>query len=92
MKILLARHFETELLAIPMPHRIVFVSADDILVYQDGRLYKAELKPIEDKGFEPELYIPEPGAVGEIRRVVEGDVLKWETPWGKIAVGKIVQI
>ena len=93
MKILLARHFETEFLAISMPHRTVFVSAGDILVYQDGKLYKAELKPVEEEGdFKPELYIPEPGAAGEIRRIVEGDVLKWETPYGKIAVGRIVQI
>mgnify|MGYP001772766121 CR=1 FL=1 len=92
MKILVGRHFETSFVAVITQERVVFVTAGDVFVYQDRKLYKAELKPIEDKGFNPELYIPEPGTVGEIRRVVEDGVLRWETPIGKFAVAKIIEL
>ena len=92
MKVLVGRHFDTSFVAFAAPGRLVFITPGDIFVYDGNKFYKAELKPIEDKGFEPELYIPEPGVVGEVRRVVENGMLKWETPWGKIAVAKIIEL
>lgn len=59
-------------MVVPTARGIVFVaSSGDVLAHRGGELHAAELKPAEGGGFEPRLFIPEPGVAEGVRRAVE---------------------